>query len=236
MRFCLLSRKFAAVLCLLTVFALGAGCAAHQGQPSEPPSAASGAQPGSDAGASDAPLQNVQVSKGQTVHVSVSGGDASFNADFESMLTGYLQSEKDLTPTDSAKNADLLIRVKVEDIYPLGSRSTSVSAGQALGSTATGAMLGALVGGVVGGRGGLGWGIGAGAVVGLGTTMMDSSGKNKIWGMKALVGIGRNGHEPTEANMNRTTVSAEGANMGKEEILPALEDTLSRKILDSLRP
>ena len=53
--------------------------------------------------------------------------------------------------------------------------------------------------------------------------------------MKALVGVGRNGREPSDADMHRTTVRAEGANMGKEEILPALEDTLSRKILESLR-
>ena len=54
--------------------------------------------------------------------------------------------------------------------------------------------------------------------------------------MNAQVGIGRNGREPTAADMHRTTVRAEGANMGKQEILPALEDALSRKILDSLRP
>ena len=57
------------------------------------------------------------------------------------MLTGYLQSEKDLNPADSAQKADLLLRVKVEDIYPLGSRNAPVSAGHALGTTATGAML-----------------------------------------------------------------------------------------------
>jgi len=236
MQICFLPYKVAAVLCLLIIFAFGAGCAAHQDQPAGPPSAESGAQPGSDAGTSDAPLQSVQVSKGQTVHVLVSGGEASFNSDFESMLIGYLQSEKDLTPADSAQKADLLIRVKVEDIYPLGSRSAPVSAGHALGSTATGAMLGALVGTVAGGRSGLAWGVSAGAALGLGTALLDSSGKSKIWGMKALVGIGRNGHEPAQADMSSTTVRAEGANMGKEEILPALEDTLSRKILDSLRP
>ena len=79
------------------------------------------------------------------------------------------------------------------------------------------------------------WGAGAGAALGLGVALLDSSGKSKIWGMKALVGVGRNGREPSDADMHRTTVRAEGANMGKEEILPALEDTLSRKILESLR-
>ena len=227
--------KLAAILCMLVLCALGAGCAAHQDQPAEPPAGNADARNGSDPGAADAPLQSVQIRKGQTVHVKVTGGDATFNADLESMLTGYLQSEKDLNPADSAQKADLLLRVKVEDIYPLGSRNAPVSAGHALGTTATGAMLGALLGGATGGRSGLAWGAGTGAALGLGAALLDSSGKSKIWGMKALVGIGRNGQEPTEADMRRTTVRAEGANMGKEEIAPALEDTLSRKILDSLR-
>ena len=47
--------------------------------------------------------------------------------------------------------------------------------------------------------------------------------------------MGRDGKEPDEAQMNRITVRAEGANMAKDDIMPALEDTLSRKILDSLR-
>lgn len=240
MRVCYLPIKLAAILCMLALCALGAGCAAQQDQPADhgAPNAAPGGETpasGDGSGPSDTPLQSVQVRKGQTVHVAVTGGDSAFNADMESMLTGYLQSEKDLTPADSPKKADLLIRVKIEDIYPLGSRNAPVSAGHALGSTATGAMLGALLGGATGGRSGLAWGASAGAALGLGAALLDSSGKSKVWGMKALVGIGRNGHEPAESDMHRTTVRAEGANMGKEEIAPALEDTMSRKILDSLR-
>ena len=235
MRVCFLPLKLAAMLCMLALCALGAGCAAQQDQPAGP-APAKADQPGGDASAAETPLQNVQIRKGQTVHVKVSGGDSGFNADMESMLTGYLQSDKDLTPADSAQKADLLIRVKVEDIYPLGSRNAPVSAGHALGSTATGAMLGALLGGATGGRSGLAWGASAGAALGLGTALLDSSGKSKVWGMKALVGVGRNGREPAESDMHRTVVRAEGANMGKDEIAPALEDTLSRKILDSLRP
>ena len=243
MRVCYLPFKLAALLCLLALCALGAGCAAQQDQPVDRGAPAGGANAeapsggngNGDGGAADAPLQSVQVRKGQTVHVAVTGGDSAFNADMESMLTGYLQSEKDLTPADSPQKADVLIRVKIEDIYPLGSRNAPVSAGHALGSTATGAMLGALLGGATGGRGGLAWGASAGAALGLGVALLDSSGKSKIWGMNAQVGIGRNGREPTAADMHRTTVRAEGANMGKEEIAPALEDTLSRKILDSLR-
>ena len=108
MRVCYLPLKLAALLCMLTLCALGAGCAAQQDQPvdrgapaggpnAEAPSGGNGS---GDGGASDTPLQSVQVRKGQTVHVAVTGGDSAFNADMESMLTGYLQSEKDLTPAD----------------------------------------------------------------------------------------------------------------------------------------
>lgn len=223
--------RLAATLCMLVLCLALAACASRQNPPDD------GSRPtaGDDAGGTDAPLQSTQVRKGQSVFVKVSGGEAGFNADLESMLTGYLQSEKDLTPAEAASKADLFIRIKVEDIYPLGSRSTSVNAGHALGSTATGAMLGALLGGATGGRGGLAWGASAGAAVGLGAALLDSSGKNKIWGMKALVGVSRNGKDPEDADMGRVTVRAEGANMGKEDIMPALEDALSRKILDSLR-
>ena len=213
MRVCYLPFKLAALLCLLALCALGAGCAAQQDQPVDRGAPAGGpnaeASGNGDGGAADTPLQSVQVRKGQTVHVAVTGGDSAFNADMESMLTGYLQSEKDLTPADSPQKADVLIRVKIEDIYPLGSRNAPVSAGHALGSTATGAMLGALLGGATGGRGGLAWGASAGAALGLGVALLDSSGKSKIWGMNAQVGIGRNGREPTAADMHRTTVRAE---------------------------
>ena len=223
--------RLAVTLCLFVLCLSVAACASRQ----TPPDGGSPPAAGDDAGNADAPLQTMQVRKGQSVFVKVSGGEAGVNADLESMLTGYLQSEKDLTPADSAAKADLIIRIKMEEIYPMGSRSTSVNAGHALGSTATGAMLGALLGGATGGRSGLAWGASAGAALGLGTALLDSSGKNKIWGMKALVGMGRDGKEPDEAQMNRITVRAEGANMAKDDIMPALEDTLSRKILDSLR-
>ena len=182
MRVCYLPLKLAALLCMLALCALGAGCAAQQDQPAAhgtPDGGPNAEAPAGDNGSTaEAPLQSVQVSKGQTVHVTVTGNDSAFNADMESMLTGYLQSEKDLTPADSPQKADLLIRVKIEDIYPLGSRNAPVSAGHALGSTATGAMLGALLGGATGGRAGLAWGAGAGAALGLGVALLDSSGKS----------------------------------------------------------
>lgn len=237
--------RLLAALCLSAMCALTAGCADRQG-PSAAPDGNAPAAAAPDAGSNgtgstnaaptaDQPLPHIQVRKGQTVHVSVSGGDSSFNADLESMLTSYLQSEREMVPADSPQKADLLVRIKVEDVYPLGSSNSPVSAKQALGSTAGGAVLGVLLGGATGGRQGAAWGAGGGALVGLGAALLDSRGASKIWGMKALVGMGHNGKEPDGAEMRRLTIRAEGEHMNKEEILPALEDTLSRKILDSLR-
>lgn len=69
------------------------------------------------------PLPRVAVKSGQSVHVAVSGGEPNLNADLQSMLTAYIQSERGLAPADAAKDADILVRVRIEDIYPLGSKN-----------------------------------------------------------------------------------------------------------------
>lgn len=178
------------------------------------------------------------VKSGQSVHVAVSGGEPNLNADLQSMLTAYIQSERGLAPADAAKDADILVRVRIEDIYPLGSKNEPVSAGKALGGAATGAMLGMLLGGAVNvnGRSGAGWGAGGGALLGLGVALLDSHGKSKVWGMRARVGISPDGREPAEADMRQVAVSAEGADMGREDSLPALEDKLSLEVLNALTP
>lgn len=129
------------------------------------------------------PLPRVSVRSGQSVHVAVSGGEPNLNADLQSMLTAYIQSERGLAPADAANAAGILVRVRIEDIYPLGSKNEPVSAGKALGSAATGAMLGMLLGSAVdlNGRSGAGWGAGGGALLGLGVAMLDSRGKSKVW-------------------------------------------------------
>ena len=184
------------------------------------------------------PLPRVSVRSGQSVHVAVSGGEPNLNADLQSMLTAYIQSERGLTPADAANAADILVRVRIEDIYPLGSKNETVSAGKALGSAATGAMLGMLLGSAVdvNGRSGAGWGAGGGALLGLGVAMLDSRGKSKVWGLRARVGIRSDGREPVETDMRQVAVSAEGADMGREDCLPALEDKLSLEVLNALAP
>ena len=167
--------------------------------------------------------RQVAVKSGQSVHVAVSGGEPNLNADLQSMLTAYIQSERGLAPADAAKDADILVRVRIEDIYPLGSKNEPVSAGKALGGAATGAMLGMLLGGAVNvnGRSGAGWGAGGGALLGLGVALLDSHGKSKVWGMRARVGISPDGREPAEADMRQVAVSAEGAD--EEAAIQALE-------------
>lgn len=222
-------------LCLLLCCLLAA-CAGRQAGDAVPRQDS----PGGEASAQEPfePLPRVPVRPGQSVHVAVSGGEANLNADLQSMLTAYIQSERGLTPAETAGNADILVRVRIEDIYPLGSKSEPVSAGKALSGAAAGAMLGMLLGSAVevNGRSGAGWGAGGGALLGLGVALLDSRGKSKVWGMRAGVGIGADGREPAESEMRRVAVSAEGADMGREDCLPALEDKLSLEVLNALAP
>lgn len=222
----------------LTLCCLLAACAGHQtGAAGAMPDGTASQDPQGSLGPFD-PLPRVAVKSGQSVHVAVSGGEPNLNADLQSMLTAYIQSERGLTPADAAKDADILVRVRIEDIYPLGSKNEPVSAGKALGGAATGAMLGMLLGSAVdvNGRSGAGWGAGGGALLGLGVALLDSHGKSKVWGMRARVGINPDGREPAEADMRRVAVSAEGADMGREDSLPALEDKLSLEVLNALAP
>lgn len=223
------------LLCLLLFCWASGGCAGRQD--ADPLSGqGTGADPALQAPAE--PLPQTRVTPGQSLHVSVSGGNANLNADLQSMLTAYLQSERGLIPAEEPKQADILVRVRIEDIYPLGSKNEPLSAGKALGGAAAGAMLGLLVGSAVdvNGRSGAGWGAGGGALLGLGMALLDSRGKSKVWGLRAGVGISRDGLEPTDADLRRVTVSAEGADMGREDSLPALEDKLSLEVLNALSP
>lgn len=206
-----------------------AGCAGKDAGGSGP-AADDAAAPGWSAA-----LPTVTAKPGQSVHVGVRGGSESFNADLASMLTGYLQSDRSLTPADTAQEADIVVRVRVEDIRQLGSCSAPASGGRTLGTTATGAVLGAMLGGAVGGGRGAAWGIGGGALLGLGVGLSDGGSYN-VWGLEAQVGFGRHGHEPADDAWSRVRVTAEGENMGREASLPGLEDALSRKVVDALQP
>ena len=239
MRICPIPYRLMAAICLTMLCLLVVGCSSRPAPGPDNP-ANSDFPPGSPADprasqaeASPGPLPAIKASPGQSVFVDVSGGSATFNADLQSMLTAYLQSERELVPADSAKGADLLLRVAVDEVTPLGSRSTPPDAGRTLGHTATGAMLGALVGGSTGGGRGAAWGVGGGLLLGLGVSMLDG-GTSNIWGMRARVGAGRNGNQPQE--MYTVSVNAEGTNMGRDEILPALEDKLSSEIVKAVKP
>ncbi|MDO5484588.1 MAG: hypothetical protein Q4F27_06725, partial [Desulfovibrionaceae bacterium] len=156
--------------CVLLLCLLVAACSG-KGAPQEAPASAS--------------LAPVHVSRGQQVHVSVSGGDALLNEDMASMLIAYIQSERGLNPVGEPARAAVRIRVDIEDIFPLGSTNAPIGAGQTLAGATTGTALGAMLGGAIsGGRDGVGWGAGAGLLLGLGTVFLDSQGAYKIWGMR----------------------------------------------------
>lgn len=235
MHICPIPYRLAAALFLAMLCLFAAGCASHQSSGNTDESNSLPGTP-ADARANQAdatPLPTIKAKPGQSVFVAVSGGSAAFNEDLKSMLTAYLQSERELVPADSAKAADLTLHVVVEDVTPMGSRSSPASAGSTLGHSATGAMLGALVGASAGGGRGAAWGVGGGLLLGLGVSMLDGTTSN-IWGMRAQVGTGTQGREPKE--MHTVMVSAEGENMGRDAILPALEDKLSSEIVKAVKP
>ena len=68
--------------------------------------------------------------------------------------------------------------------------------------------------------------VSGGLLLGLGVSMLDG-GTSNLWGMRAQVGVGKKGKQPD--TMHTLTVSAEGENMGRDAILPALEDKLSNE-------
>ncbi|MDD4702058.1 MAG: hypothetical protein PHI96_07545, partial [Desulfovibrio sp.] len=108
MHICSIPYRFVAPLCIAMLCLFAAGCASHQN--SAPPDG-SNYPPGTPADAranqADATsLPTIKARPGQSVFADVSGGSAAFNADLQSMLTAYLQSERELVPADSAKVAD----------------------------------------------------------------------------------------------------------------------------------
>ena len=205
------------VLCLVL-----AGCASTRQPPSVP----------SDSGA----LAAIAVGNGQTAHVEVLADDAVLREDLASMLVAYLQSERGLNPVEHPADADIRIVIRVDEIFPLGRSNAPMSGGRTLAGAATGTALGVMLGNAVGGGRGAAWGAGAGLLLGLGTVFLDSQGKYTLWGMRAEVGIGTNGRAPDEESMQRVEVRAEGANMDRQEILPALEDRLCMEIVNALQP
>ena len=220
---------------LVLICLLLAGCGSRDaGGPAAASGPDAGAGENAGSGWSEA-LPKVTAQPGQSVHVGVHGGSETFNADLASMLTGYLQSDRGLTPADATANADIVVRVRVENIRQLDSRSAPASGGRALGTPATGAVLGAMLGGAMGGGRGAAWGVGGGALLGLGIGLTDGGSYN-VWGLEAQVGFGRNGREPADDAWSRVRVTAEGENMGREASQPGLEDALSRKIVDALQP
>jgi hypothetical protein len=212
-----------AVFLLCALCLLLASCASRQ------------PEQGGNLGTAGSSLPAIQVHRGESVHVQVAGGEADWNAELESIITAYLQSERGLVPASDAASADLLLGVQIESIQPVESSSPNLHGGQMLGTTAAGAGLGALLGSAIGGQHGVGWGAGGGALLGLSLALLDSQGKSKGWGMKALVSAVRHGHTPAAEDMHPVVVITEGTNRNLQESLPALGDKLSRSILEAVK-
>lgn len=212
-----------------------AGTAQDQESGSDGSGAGSSGDSGGAGSAAINPLPRIPVASGSSVHISVSGGKGNAAEDMQSMLTGYLQSDLGLRPTDKAAKADVLVRVILKDIHSIGKTDAPVDGGTALSAGATGAMLGMALGGIMGGRNGSLIGAGGGLAVGLGAVFLAGSSQNS-WALDAQVGIGRKGKEPRSEDMQLTRAIADGKDMNESAILPALEDRLCMDIVDALRP
>ena len=213
-------RRFWPAICIILCLVL-AGCASTQ----QPPRSPLGGEP----------LSMLPVRAGQTAYVDVIADDAALRDDLASMLTAYLQSERGLNPVEQPSAADIHIRVRVGEIFPLGRTNAPVSGGRTLAGAATGTALGVMLGNAVDGSRGSAWGAGAGLLLGLGTVFLDSQGKYTSWGMRAEVGISTDGRTPDRDAMQRVEVRAEGADMDRQEIVPALEDRLCMEIINALQ-
>lgn len=180
------------------------------------------------------PLKKVTVQPGSRVFVKVDGSNQIVNEDSESMITGYLQSERGLLPTSEKDDADLIIRVVLEAPFPLGKTNAPLQAAQGIGLAGMGATLGLLIGSAADRSYGPGIGAAIGALAGLGGALWDNGGKYRVWGLQAWVGMGQNGRMPDDSALSRVLVRSETDESGQNDAWPGLEDGLARQITDSI--
>jgi hypothetical protein len=176
-----------------------------------------------------------RVEKGDRVFVEVEGGSTQHQEDFASMLTAYLQSDRGLSTADEPEDADYIIRVRIDDVFTKEMKSASPGVGRTFGSTATGALLGMALGSLGGRRGAI-VGAGIGAAAGLGVALADAEGKLQVWAMDVSYGIWRSDEDIRDKDMQQTTVSAAvQVDRGREEALPALDDSFCQHLLSVIR-
>lgn len=181
-----------------------------------------------------APLEKVTVQPACRVFVVVEGSNQIIHEDTESMILGYLQSERGLLPASSVSESDLAIRVRLEVPFPLGKTNAPLQAAQGFGMAGMGATLGLLIGSAADRNYGPGIGAAIGALAGLGGALWDNSGKNKVWGLQAWVGMDKKGRIPDDAALSRVMIRSETGENRQDDAWPGLEDGLARQIVDAI--
>lgn len=199
------------VICLSLL--LSAGCAGTQGVDAPLP-----------------PLPSVSLPEGSSVHIAVTGPNPPAS-DLASLVSASLQSECNLRPADSPRDADAVVRLHIRDIFVVGVSRRIAEPGAAFSRGAVGTMLGATVGSLAGGRSGALWGAVGGAALGLGVAAGETGGSSNIWGMKTDVEIAV-GKKP--ATSTKIVVRSQPAKH-KEDALPALEDALAQAVVRAFR-
>lgn len=174
-----------------------------------------------------------QLQEGDTVLVRVSGPKDEEEADFATIVRMSLQREFGIRPVKSEQDADVIIDVKIYDIYLADSWQQNGSSGSnVLLSTAVGTGLGMLGGGLVSGtRTGALVGSGIGAAVGLGVGLQDNSSMD-TWALDADISwTDRDGNVTRQ--QYRTTVY--GRDMERKAAIDALGTQLSRDLARAAR-
>lgn len=173
-----------------------------------------------------------QLQEGDNVLVRVSGSKDGEEADFATIVRMSLQHELGIRPVKAEQDADVIIDVKIYDIYLADSQQNGSSGSNVLLSTAAGTGLGMFGGGLVSGtRTGSLVGAGLGAAVGLGLSLQDNSSLD-TWALDADISWQDRDRNVTRQKY-RTTVY--GRNMERKAALDALGTQLSRDIVKAVR-
>ncbi len=175
-----------------------------------------------------------QLQEGDTVLVRVSGPKDGEEADFATIVRMSLQHELGIRPVKAEQDADVIIDVRIYDIYLADTSQQNGSSGSnVLLSTAVGTGLGMLGGGLVSGtRTGALVGSGIGAAVGLGVGLQDNSSSLDTWAIDADISWTDRDGNVTQQEY-RTTVY--GRNMDRKAALDALGTQLSRDLVKAAR-
>ncbi len=176
---------------------------------------------------------SLPVQEGDAVLVRASGSKVEGCDDFATVVSMSLQSELGIRAVKKEQDADVIIDIRIYDIYLAESTPENEASGSdVLLSTAVGTGLGMLGGGLVSGtRTGALVGSGIGAAVGLGVSLQQGTSFD-IWAMDADISC-RFYDGSDNSQEYRTSVA--GRNMERKAAIDALGARLARDLVRAMR-